>query len=90
MNIIEVNAMYGTSCRHTRWLQRAIKLAKTPSVNRKNASCDPMNPEQVCTCVILPPRTESTEVAPLVEAISTPRDSCIDHAAMVAASAVGR
>ncbi len=79
--------------RHNRWLRRAVKLATASQQidkGKQNASCDPEDSDRVCTCIILPPRTDNEEVTPMVEAVSTSAESCIDHAAMIAASTVGR
>ncbi|KAL5112637.1 putative inactive tRNA-specific adenosine deaminase-like protein 3 [Taenia crassiceps] len=79
---------------HNYWLQRAVDLAEGRSDYVRNASCDPEDPDCVCTCIVIRPHqaklSDPTEAQPLIEAVSTNAESCIDHAAMLAACQVGR
>nr|CDS33997.1 cytidine and deoxycytidylate deaminase [Hymenolepis microstoma] len=80
---------------HSHWLQRVVNLSKDNSVNGTNASCDPVNPDSVCSCIVIhKPSVKKLDVssnpAPLVETISKNAKSCIDHAPMRAANEVGR
>ncbi|KAM3172442.1 hypothetical protein ACTXT7_014512 [Hymenolepis weldensis] len=79
---------------HNHWLRRAVNLSKDASNNDGNASCDPENPDSVCSCVVIhKPSVKKLDVnypLPLVETVSKSAKSCIDHASMLAANAIGR
>ncbi|KAM7541365.1 hypothetical protein Aperf_G00000024066 [Anoplocephala perfoliata] len=79
---------------HNHWLQRAVNLSRDACKVGRNASCDPEDPDTVCSCVVVyssPAKgLDLKEAFPLAETSSNNAKFCIDHAAMLAAKLIGR